>query len=307
MKIPWIFHQEYDIPLPKNHRFSSSKFGDLYTLLIDSELAKDADVFIPTPAKDSKLVRVHTREYINKIKHGNLSFEEEKVLGLPWSKTLSRRSYLAVNGTYLTSELALSNGIACHLAGGTHHAHSSYGSGFCVFNDLAYAAKNIISEGKCKKILIIDCDVHQGDGTANICKNDNNIFTCSIHASNNFPTVKVKSDFDIALDDNISESNYLKKVQSALNICSVEIKPDLVLYDAGVDIHKNDKLGRLNITSKYILKRDLEVLKFFRKKDVPIATVIGGGYSNDNFELAERHSLIFYAANQVYNHKKMNL
>jgi len=303
MKIPWIFHQDYDIPLPKNHRFSSSKFGDLYTLLIDTELSKNAEVFIPIPAKEIQLMKVHTQEYINKIKDGNLSMKEEKVLGLPWSETLSKRSYLAVNGTYLTSDLALSHGIACHLAGGTHHAYSNYGSGFCVFNDLAYAAKNMISEGKCKKVLIIDCDVHQGDGTADICKDDKNIFTCSIHASNNFPTIKAKSDFDIALDDTISDEDYLKKIQSAINICSKEIKPDLVLYDAGVDVHKNDKLGRLDISSEYMFKRDLEVLNFFKKKNIPIATVIGGGYSNDNFELAERHSLIFYAANQVFNQK----
>lgn len=303
MKIPWIFHQDYDIPLPKNHRFSSSKFGDLYTLLIDTELSKNAEVFIPAPAKEIQLMKVHTQEYINKIKDGNLSMKEEKVLGLPWSETLSKRSYLAVNGTYLTSDLALSHGIACHLAGGTHHAYSNYGSGFCVFNDLAYAAKNMISEGKCKKVLIIDCDVHQGDGTADICKDDKNIFTCSIHASNNFPTIKAKSDFDIALDDTISDEDYLKKIQSAINICSKEIKPDLVLYDAGVDVHKNDKLGRLDISSEYMFKRDLEVLNFFKKKNIPIATVIGGGYSNDNFELAERHSLIFYAANQVFNQK----
>ncbi|MAT22227.1 MAG: histone deacetylase [Rhodobiaceae bacterium] len=301
--MPWIFHQDYDIPLPKNHRFSSSKFGDLYTLLIDTELSKNAEVFIPAPAKEIQLMKVHTQEYINKIKDGNLSMKEEKVLGLPWSETLSKRSYLAVNGTYLTSDLALSHGIACHLAGGTHHAYSNYGSGFCVFNDLAYAAKNMISEGKCKKVLIIDCDVHQGDGTADICKDDKNIFTCSIHASNNFPTIKAKSDFDIALDDTISDEDYLKKIQSAINICSKEIKPDLVLYDAGVDVHKNDKLGRLDISSEYMFKRDLEVLNFFKKKNIPIATVIGGGYSNDNFELAERHSLIFYAANQVFNQK----
>ena len=176
MKIPWIFHKDYDIPLPKNHRFSSSKFGDLYTLLIDSELAKSAEVFVPNAAEDSQLTEVHTRDYISKIKNGNLSNKEEKILGLPWSETLSKRSYLAVNGTYLAAKLALINGIACHLAGGTHHAHANYGSGFCVYNDLAYAAKNIISDGKCKKVLIIDCDVHQGDGTAEICKNDTNIF-----------------------------------------------------------------------------------------------------------------------------------
>ncbi len=304
MKIPWIFHQEYDIPLPKKHRFSSSKFGDLYTLLIDSDLAKSAEVFTPNLAKDIDLTKVHTREYINKIKNGNLSTKEEKVLGLPWSETLAKRSYLAVNGTYLATKLALMNGIACHLAGGTHHAHSNHGSGFCVFNDLAYAAKNIISDGKCKRVLIIDCDVHQGDGTADICKNDANIYTCSIHASNNFPSIKANSDLDVGLDDTISDENYLKIIQSTLTICSKNIKPDLVLYDAGVDVHKNDKLGRLNISSECILKRDLEVLKFFKRKDIPIATVIGGGYSNNNIELAKRHALIFYAADQIFNSKE---
>ena len=303
MKIPWIFHKDYDIPLPKNHRFSSSKFGDLYTLLIDSELAKSAEVFVPNMAKDSQLTKVHTRDYINKIKNGNLSHKEEKILGLPWSETLSKRSYLAVNGTYLTAKLALINGIACHLAGGTHHAHANYGSGFCVYNDLAYAAKNIISDGKCKKVLIIDCDVHQGDGTAEICKNDTNIFTCSIHASNNFPSSKAESDLDIGLDDAISDENYLEKIKFALATCSKNIQPDLVLYDAGADVHKNDKLGRLNISSKCILERDLEVLNFFKRKDIPVATVIGGGYSTDNIELAERHTLIFHAAAQIFTAK----
>ena len=217
MQIPWVYHNDYDIPLPKNHRFSSSKFGDLYTLLKKIDLYHNAKIYEPFPATEKQLLRVHTKEYIDKIKYGNLTDSEEKKLGLPWSNTLSNRSFLAVNGTFLTVKLALSNGIACHLAGGTHHAYSNYGSGFCVFNDIAFAAKNLLCENICQKILVIDCDVHQGDGTANICNNNMNIYTCSIHARNNFPYTKAESDLDIELPDDISEDEYLREIDKMLD------------------------------------------------------------------------------------------
>jgi acetoin utilization deacetylase AcuC-like enzyme len=301
MLIPWIYHQDYDIPLPQNHRFSSSKFGDLWRLLTNSGLKDNSKIFTPKPSTEDDLLQVHSSEYIQKIVYGKLTNEEERILGLPWSETLSKRSFLAVNGTALTCRLALSNGIACHLAGGTHHAHHNFGSGFCVFNDLAFASKSLISEGLCKKILIIDCDVHQGDGTATICNNDPNIFTCSIHAKNNFPLNKVKSDMDIELADDITESDYLDVIHNMLELCLKRFSPDLVIYDAGVDVHTVDRLGRLNISSKYILKRDIKVLSFIKNMAIPIATVIGGGYSSNSLELSHRHSIIFQAVHSLYS------
>lgn len=303
IKIPWIYHPDYDVPLPYNHRFSSTKFGDLYSFLIKTKISSHSEIFKPIPATRKQLERVHTKHYINKIEFGTLTKSEERILGLPWSKTLLKRSYLAINGTLNTAYLALERGVACHLAGGTHHAHANYGSGFCVFNDIAFAAKNLIADNICKKILIIDCDVHQGDGTATICADDVNIFTCSIHARGNFPINKAKGDLDVALEDNIEMNEYIEKIISTLYFCEEKISPDLIIYDAGIDVHINDELGRLKIDSNYIMKRDVEVLKFYKQRSIPIATVIGGGYSRNRIELAERHAIIFYAANNVYSTK----
>lgn len=301
MQIPWIYHKDYDIPLPKNHRFSSSKFGDLFSFLQKKDLYHNSKIYEPIVATEEQLLKVHTREYIDKIKYGTLTENEEKKLGLPWSNTLSKRSFLAVSGTFLTAKLALSNGIACHLAGGTHHAHKNYGSGFCVFNDIAFTAKNLLHEKVCKKILLIDCDVHQGDGTANICKDNENIYTCSIHAQNNFPYIKAESDLDIELPDDISEDAYLREIDGMLDKCMKNIIPDIVIYDAGVDVHVNDRLGRLSISTDGICKRDSKIIKFFKQKEIPIATVIGGGYSVDRLELAERHSIVFRVVDDIFN------
>ena len=222
-------------------------------------------------------------------------------MGFKWSETLSNRSFLAVNGTLLTCKEAIKNGIANHLAGGTHHSHRDFGSGYCVFNDLAYASLHLIRTHQVKKILIFDTDVHQGDGTASILKDNDKIFTCSIHCKNNFPFRKSISDMDVELDDNLEDDEYLKILNQTLNSCIKNFNPDLVIFDTGVDIHENDKLGNLKITTEGLLKRDITVLEFFKNKSIPIATVIGGGYSNDKLELAKRHSLIFKATSMVFN------
>ena len=240
-------------------------------------------------------------DYVLKIKNGNLSDKEIRRLGFTWSETLSNRSFLAVNGTLLTCKEAIKNGIANHLAGGTHHSHRDFGSGYCVFNDMAYASLHLIREHLVKKILIFDTDVHQGDGTASILQNNDNIFTCSIHCKNNFPFRKSISDMDVELDDNLEDNEYLEILYQTLNSCIKNFNPDLVIFDTGVDIHENDKLGNLKITTEGLLKRDITVLEFFKNKSIPIATVIGGGYSNDKLELAKRHSLIFKATSMVFN------
>ena len=300
-KISWITHSQYDIPLPKNHKFTSSKFSDLYKELKIKDFYKNAKIIKPKKATIEDLEIVHEKEYILKIKNGTLSEKEMRRLGFKWSETLSNRSFLAVNGTLLTCKEALKNNIACHLAGGTHHAHKNFGSGYCVFNDIAYSSKKLIKEKYVKKILIIDLDVHQGDGTAEILTNDNEIFTCSMHCKNNFPFRKSKSDLDIELDDNLNDEQYLVILNKTLKDCMNNINPDIVIYDAGVDVHKNDKLGNLNLTSNGILKRDKMLISFFKNKSIPVATVIGGGYSNDNIELSKRHSIIFQAVDEIFN------
>ena len=300
-KISWITHNQYDIPLPKNHKFTSSKFSDLYKELKTKDFYRNAVILSPNKASVHDLEIVHDREYILKIKDGSLSEKENRRLGFKWSEILSNRSFLAVNGTLLTCKEALRNKIACHLAGGTHHAHESFGSGYCVFNDIAYSSRKLIKENFVKKILIIDLDVHQGDGTAAILSKDKEIFTCSVHCKNNFPFRKSKSDLDVELDNGLNDHEYLDILYKTLKKCMDNITPDIVIYDAGVDVHKNDKLGNLNLTSKGILERDKMVLSFFKNKFIPIATVIGGGYSDNNIELAKRHSIIFQAVNEIFN------
>ena len=300
-KISWITHPQYDIILPENHKFTASKFSDLFNELKSKEFYSNSNILQPTKAKVEDLEIVHDKDYILKIKNGTLSEKEIRRLGFIWSETLSNRSFLAVNGTLLTCKEALKNGVANHLAGGTHHAHKSFGSGYCVFNDIAYSSKTLIKEKIVNKILIIDLDVHQGDGTAEILKNDTNIFTCSMHCKNNFPFRKTKSDLDVELDNGLNDHQYLDILKKTLKKCMDNITPDIVIYDAGVDVHKNDKLGNLNITSKGILERDKMVISFFKNKFIPVATVIGGGYSDDNIELAKRHSIIFQAVNEIFN------
>ncbi len=299
-KISWVTHPQYDIPLPKNHKFTSSKFSDLYNELKRIRLIDFAEIFIPEKASVSDLIVAHEERYITKIINGSLEGFEERRLGLKWSPELANRSFLAVNGTLLTAMKAIENGIACHIAGGTHHSHYNFGSGYCVFNDLAYTSIQLINKNLVKKILIFDCDVHQGDGTASILEKNDNVFTCSIHCKNNFPARKSISDFDVELEDNLDSAQYLNVLKYTLKECINRFKPDLVLYDAGVDIHINDELGKLKVDDDGLKTRDETVLNYFKTLSIPIATVIGGGYSKNNSELAQRHSSVFKAAKNIF-------
>ena len=300
-KLSLVYHPKYDVPLPAGHRFTSSKFSDLFNELTHTGLIHDSRLIEPKPATEDELLLTHDKEYISKIKTGNLLPHEERRLGLPWTKELMERSFLAANGTYLTAVEALKNGIACHLAGGTHHSHYNFGSGFCVFNDLAYTSLKLIKLKYLKRVLIFDCDVHRGDGTASILEHYPDIFTCSIHCRKNFPARKMKSDLDVQLEDHIEDNEYLKILKDTLERCLEEFRPDIVIYDAGVDVAQEDSLGRLDLSIDGILERDTYVLNYFRKLSIPVATVIGGGYSQNSKELAQRHSQIFRAAYKVSN------
>ena len=195
--------------------------------------------------------------------------------------------------------------MACHVGGGTHHAHYHHGYGFCVFNDLAYTAINLINQKLVKKVLILDLDVHQGDGTIDICQKYPSIFTCSIHSESNFPYEKKQGWMDVSLAAAIGDDEYLETLTKTLMLIQEQITPDIVLYDAGVDVFSNDKLGNLQLSFDGIKKRDQIVLDHFRNKNIPVATVIGGGYSKDHAELADRHSIIFEVALKYL--KKYNL
>ena len=299
-KLNVVYNHNYDIPLPDGHRFVGTKFSDLYNHIKDSDIYKNLIIHKSIEAPISDVQCVHNSEYVLNVKQGNLSRADERKINLPWSKRLARRSFLAIQGTLQTSQLALENGVACHLAGGTHHAFKDCGSGFCVFNDLAYASITLLNQKKVKKILILDLDVHQGDGTASICENIDNIFTCSIHCKNNFPFDKKNSNLDVPIDDEVDDVKYINILTKTLDQIESHFTPDIVFYDAGVDVHSNDDLGNLNLTDDGIKKRDEIVCEYFKEKKIPLCTVIGGGYSKNRQELASRHFSIFETVSKTY-------
>ena len=299
-KLNVVYNHNYDIPLPDGHRFVGTKFSDLYNHIKDSDIYKNLIIHKSIEAPISDVQCVHKSEYVLNVKQGSLSRADERKINLPWSKRLARRSFLAIQGTLQTSQLALGNGVACHLAGGTHHAFKDCGSGFCVFNDLAYASIALLNQKKINKILILDLDVHQGDGTASICENIDNIFTCSIHCKNNFPFDKKNSNLDVPIDDEVDDVKYINILTKTLDQIESNFTPDIVFYDAGVDVHSNDDLGNLNLTDDGIKKRDEIVCEYFKEKKIPLCTVIGGGYSKNRQELASRHFSIFETVSKTY-------
>jgi acetoin utilization deacetylase AcuC-like enzyme len=300
-KTPLVYHRVYDIPLPENHRFPGSKYSVLLKILKSEGLIKSFLKYSPKPATAAQLSIVHDQNYLQAVESGNLSKQHETKIGLPWSETLRSRSFLAANGTLLAAQLALQTGIACHAAGGTHHAHSDFGAGFCVFNDLAYASRALIELKLAQKVLIFDCDVHQGDGTARILAKDKNIFTCSIHCADNYPAKKAKSDLDIPIPRGAGDEQYLSLLRQCLSeIDRTNFIPDLVIYDAAVDVHARDKLGLLQMTSGGIEARDRYILSHFKKQQIPIATTMGGGYGETSEEVAKRHCIIFKVVESIF-------
>ena len=301
-KHPIIYHSSYNIPLPEKHRFPGTKYSLLMQCLESLGLMESFLKYVPKPAAVEHLSIAHEASYIQAIETGNLSRAQQVRLGLPWSKILRQRSFIAPNGTLLAAQLALQTGIACHAAGGTHHAHWDFGAGFCVFNDLAYTARALIKMRLAKRILILDCDVHQGDGTASILANDSDILTCSIHCAENYPVDKACSDLDFPLLQGSDDDEYLSVLGQCLShIDRMNFLPDFVLYDAAVDVHIDDKLGFLNMTSEGIYERDRVVLSHFKKDQVPVAITIGGGYGETHEEVAQRHSIVFQSVKSIFS------
>ena len=300
MSVPLVYHPSYSFPFPDRHRFPMEKFRLLHERLRDSGVAGAANLHRPGRARPALLSLAHCPEYLDRFLGNRLGEREAKRMGLPWSEDLVRRTCIAPMGTLLTAQLALKHGIACHLAGGTHHAHYDFGSGFCILNDLAITARALRAGGLVKRVLIFDCDVHQGDGTAAILAGDPELFTCSIHCEKNFPTRKSRSDLDVGLPVGLEDDGYLAVVEETLSDLLRQLQPDLVLYDAGVDVYAGDPLGRLAVSLTGLAERERQVLTLCREHGVPVATVIGGGYDDDRPALARRHALVVEAAHQLW-------
>jgi acetoin utilization deacetylase AcuC-like enzyme len=277
-----------------------AKFGQLYGNLIQTFRADQIAVHQPELPKMEWIELVHEPNFVQDYYFGTLDPQAQRRIGLPWSDALVTRTLTAVGGTILTARLALDHGLALNTAGGTHHAFPAFGSGFCIFNDLAIAARLLQQEHKINTALILDLDVHQGDGTAFIFSHDSSVITCSIHCEKNFPSHKQTSDIDISLPEGTTDTDYLNQLDRLLETLFDQHQPDLVLYNAGVDPHQDDLLGKMNLSTDGILRRDQKVLKASQTAKIPIACVIGGGYGKDMQGLIQRHMLLFQAAHQIY-------
>ncbi len=300
MSLPIVYHPDYVTPLPPGHRFPMAKFGQVYETLIRDGIAGLDQFHLPERPSFETLTRAHAPAYVHAYLHGTLDARAMRRIGFPWSPALVNRTCLALGGTIRAAELALQVGLACNTAGGTHHAFADFGSGFCIFNDLAVAAREMQARGTAERILIIDLDVHQGDGTAAILQDDPSIFTFSMHCAANFPFHKQTSDLDVALPVGVGDAAYLRTLADHLPELLTTIRPDLVFYDAGVDPHAEDALGKLALTDEGLYRRDWLVINACRQRGIPLAGVIGGGYQPQIDRLARRHCILHRAASDLF-------
>ena len=295
MRVPVVHHPAYTTPLPAQHRFPMPKYARLMAHLRERDLVRPAQEHMPQPAGPSWLELVHEPAYVAAVLEQRLDAAAQRRLGLPLSPVLALRGRCTVAGTALAARLALEHGLACNTAGGSHHAFAGVGTGFCLFNDVAVAARLLLAEGLIGRALVIDLDVHQGDGTAAIFAADPRVVTLSVHCRTNFPARKQQSDLDLALDPDMGDADYLAALAAFLPSLLDRVRPDLVFYNAGVDPHVDDRLGRLALTDAGLAERERYVLSSCRARGLPLACVVGGGYADDLDVLAGRHAILHEA------------
>ena len=289
MKLPVVNHPDYVAKINDDNKFPIQKFGALAEHLLKADIVKK--FHIPKECSTETMKTSHSLEYINNIRNKTLDINSQKKIGFPINDSVVRRSFVATGGTVLASKLALDSKLACNTAGGSHHATYNFGAGYCVFNDVAVAANYLKNKGYAKKILILDLDVHQGNGNSEIFQKDKDVLTFSMHCASNYPAKKSKSDIDIELKDHMEDQEYLKVLNNNLNKLNKN-KYDFVFYVAGVDIHHEDRLGKLKITDEGVNKRDQIVIENFFSKNIPLCGVLGGGYNKSFEKLIELHSML---------------
>ncbi len=287
MELPVVNHKDYVAKIDDDHKFPIKKFGELAKYLIENKIV--SKFYEPIPCSIETLKEAHSEKYILDIKNKSLGEKDIKKIGFPLNDSVVKRSFIATGGTVLASKLAINFGLACNTAGGSHHANFDGGAGYCVFNDVAVAAKYLLNRGLANRILIVDLDVHQGNGNSDIFKDNRNVFTFSMHSKSNYPAKKSLSDLDVELKDDTEDKEYLDILK--FNLANLKDENfDFVFYIAGVDIHYNDRLGKLKITDEGINLRDNIVIDNFFSKRIPICGVLGGGYNKDFNKLIELHS-----------------
>ena len=294
------FHPIYCHPLPEGHRFPMLKYELLPEQLLYEGTFKPENFFKPQKVKAEDVLRVHTLEYYNDLLSLSLSPKMIRKIGFPLTAELIERELIITQGTIDCSYFALENGISFNIAGGTHHAYSSAGEGFCLLNDVAVAAIRILHDKKAKQILVVDLDVHQGNGTAKIFENTPEVFTFSMHGKDNYPLQKEVSDLDIPLPTGCTDQEYLGLLEHHLLRLLAEIAPDFIYYVSGVDILETDKLGKLKVTLDGCKKRDEMVLEIAKKNNIPVVVVMGGGYSPKIADIVEAHANTFRVAEGIF-------
>lgn len=298
LKIAWS--PTYRYKLPEGHRFPMEKYDVLPEQLIYEGTVSESAFFNPDKLLDEQLLLTHTSEYLQKLNHQQLTSKEIRNIGFPMSPELVQRGKHIANGTYMCAKYAMTHGIAMNTAGGTHHSFADRGEGFCIFNDIGVAANLMLTEGRVSSVLIIDLDVHQGNGTAKIFENDDRVFTFSMHGERNYPLRKEKSTLDIGLPDQCDDKTYLKHLET--NLCHVMegFQPDFIFYLAGVDVLATDRLGRLALSRQGCRARDRFVLNLAKSNNIPVAVSMGGGYSILLADIIEAHANTFRVAQEIF-------
>jgi len=286
----------YTLTLPAGHRFPIAKYALIKEQLLWQGIAGLADFYDPGLCAEEDILRVHTAEYWHKVRDGQLSAAEVRRLGLPQSPQLVLRSLSSSAGTLQSARHALRDGVGLNLAGGTHHAFADRGEGFCVLNDQAIAAAHLLAHGLARRILIVDLDVHQGDGTASIFRHEPRVFTFSMHAGANYPLRKEKSDLDMELALGTDDATYMRILGDTLPALLAQVQPDFVFYQAGVDVLATDKLGKLALSQAGCQRRDEYVLGLCRQHGLPVAVSMGGGYSERLADIVDAHCNTFRVA-----------
>jgi acetoin utilization deacetylase AcuC-like enzyme len=293
-----VYHKGYDLNLGE-HVFPSQKFRLIAELLLREGIAAKDDFLTPNPASDEDILRVHTADWVRKLKTGTLTASEEMRLEVPYSPELVEAFWLAAGGTILAAQSALRDGFGCNLGGGFHHAYPDHGEGFCAIHDVAVGVRRLQADGAIRKGLIVDTDVHHGNGTAAIFRGDSNVFTLSIHQENNYPAHKPSSTVDLNMGDRVDDDEYLGALIPAVQSALDEFRPDIVFYVGGADPYCEDQLGGLSLTKQGIMLRDRKVFEESRKRGIPVATTLAGGYARRVEDTVRIHVNTILAAREV--------
>ena len=302
-----FYSDQFVLPLPDGHRFPMVKYSMLRERVIQSGICGPGELRVPDAVTDEEILRAHETDYLHRVVTGTLTPKEVRRIGFPWTERMVERSRRASGGTIGACRAALEDGVAANLAGGTHHALSGRGEGYCVFNDSAIAARAVQDAGLVERVVVIDTDVHQGNGTARILVGDPSVFTFSMHGEKNFPFDKENSDLDIPLPDGADDTEFLEALKRGLDIALDRSNAELAIYLAGADPFENDKLGRLKVTKPGLAERDRLVLDACRERDIPVAVTMAGGYAREVSDTVDIHFQSISAAAKMAHDQRREL